>query len=299
MAINKKLIHFKKKEDFEKEVANENILDTSIVFIKDSKEIHTHEETYKTVTWTKLFTPSYEIVDKDPNNWMQGVEHEMSVKRLTEGFPGQLVLQLECTGGTIDNNEIIDDGSEDFEKDFTVLPNTDKVEISINCNDKKVKGEEFTQNEVEVKKEVSYTFLSKYIYEINQYTYKNEGFDGKCIYVNYENAAAESPDFRDTYKLKITVKGFKGELKIMLSAPKGYESMYEWEDGYHGGAFVIGKLDTVLSGSNDVQETVSEKDTTITYNIPDNGEHFIEVCAYSIEYALAHSFQEGYVVVLK
>lgn len=60
MAINKKLIHFKKKEDFEKEVAKENILDTSIVFIKDSKEIHTHEETYKTVTWKKL--------EKDPYN---------------------------------------------------------------------------------------------------------------------------------------------------------------------------------------------------------------------------------------
>jgi hypothetical protein len=33
MAINKKLIHFKKKENFDTEVANGNILDTSIVFI--------------------------------------------------------------------------------------------------------------------------------------------------------------------------------------------------------------------------------------------------------------------------
>lgn len=42
MAINKKLIHFKNKENFESEVANNNILDTSIVFIKDSQEIWTH-----------------------------------------------------------------------------------------------------------------------------------------------------------------------------------------------------------------------------------------------------------------
>ena len=46
MAINKKLIHFNKKENFEKEVANGNILDHSIVFIKDSKEIYTHGTIY-------------------------------------------------------------------------------------------------------------------------------------------------------------------------------------------------------------------------------------------------------------
>lgn len=41
MAINKKLIHFKNKQNFEREVANNNILDTSICFIQDSKEIYT------------------------------------------------------------------------------------------------------------------------------------------------------------------------------------------------------------------------------------------------------------------
>ena len=39
MAINKKLIHFNEKSEFEKRLANDEILDTSIVFIKDSKEI--------------------------------------------------------------------------------------------------------------------------------------------------------------------------------------------------------------------------------------------------------------------
>ena len=46
MAINKKLIHFNKKEDFDREVANNNILDQSIVFIKDSQEIWTHGQLY-------------------------------------------------------------------------------------------------------------------------------------------------------------------------------------------------------------------------------------------------------------
>lgn len=54
MAINKKLIHFKSKENFDNEVANGNILDTSICFIQDSKEISTHSTIYKTVSWSTI-----------------------------------------------------------------------------------------------------------------------------------------------------------------------------------------------------------------------------------------------------
>lgn len=42
MAINKKLIHFNTKANFDKQLANNNILDTSICFIKDAKQIYTH-----------------------------------------------------------------------------------------------------------------------------------------------------------------------------------------------------------------------------------------------------------------
>ena len=42
MAINKKLIHFNNKIAFDKEFKANNILDESIVFIKDSQEIYTH-----------------------------------------------------------------------------------------------------------------------------------------------------------------------------------------------------------------------------------------------------------------
>ena len=54
MAINSKLIHFKNKHKFEEELANNNILDRSIVFIQDSKEISTHGTVYKTVNWSIL-----------------------------------------------------------------------------------------------------------------------------------------------------------------------------------------------------------------------------------------------------
>lgn len=54
MAINKMLIHFKNKQTFEEEIANGNILNNSIVFIQDSKEISTHGTVYKTVCWSIL-----------------------------------------------------------------------------------------------------------------------------------------------------------------------------------------------------------------------------------------------------
>ena len=64
MAINKKLIHFKNKDNFDAEVANGNILDSSIVFIQDSKEISTHGTIYKSVNWSVLEKPElYEWVD--------------------------------------------------------------------------------------------------------------------------------------------------------------------------------------------------------------------------------------------
>lgn len=51
MAINKKLIHFNHKEDFLREKdTNNNILDTSIVFIKDTQELWTHGQYYKGLT---------------------------------------------------------------------------------------------------------------------------------------------------------------------------------------------------------------------------------------------------------
>lgn len=46
MAINKKLIHFNNKTAFDKELKAGNILDKSIVFIKDSQEIYTHGQLY-------------------------------------------------------------------------------------------------------------------------------------------------------------------------------------------------------------------------------------------------------------
>ena len=76
MAINKKLIHFQKLATFKQQLAANNILDTSIVFIKDSQQIWTHGQYYsitdapadgniyarKDGAWEK-FTPGESITD--------------------------------------------------------------------------------------------------------------------------------------------------------------------------------------------------------------------------------------------
>lgn len=46
MAINKKLVHFGTFANFQKELSAGNILDTSIVFIKDTQQIYTHGQYY-------------------------------------------------------------------------------------------------------------------------------------------------------------------------------------------------------------------------------------------------------------
>lgn len=50
MAIQKKLLHFNDKSNFELQLERGNILDTSIVFIKNTKQIWTHGQYYDSVT---------------------------------------------------------------------------------------------------------------------------------------------------------------------------------------------------------------------------------------------------------
>ena len=60
MATKKKLIHFKKGENYDIQKANGNILDSSICFIQDRRTIVTHGTEYKTVNWGKITPPPLE-----------------------------------------------------------------------------------------------------------------------------------------------------------------------------------------------------------------------------------------------
>lgn len=68
MALNKKLIHFKKREFFDRELANGNVLDTSICFIQDETLIYTHGTFYDGSTF-------------DPTNIEQSLQNILNTKQ--------------------------------------------------------------------------------------------------------------------------------------------------------------------------------------------------------------------------
>lgn len=79
MAIEKKLIHFNNKEVFEEKLAEKEILDTSIVFVKDSNTIHTRGENYQFIKWTVLSNSNvppdgYDIVTDSEYNQLSDSE---------------------------------------------------------------------------------------------------------------------------------------------------------------------------------------------------------------------------------
>lgn len=107
MAINKNLIHFNKKEDFEREVANDNILDRSIVFIKDSNEIHTHGTTYGGVT-PKDISDLKDLIDTHHKEiqiyciepvtvTVDGVDHLCEANKYSTIFVGDLEFTITPT----------------------------------------------------------------------------------------------------------------------------------------------------------------------------------------------------------
>lgn len=81
MAINKKLIHFNNKTAFNKELEAGNILDKSIVFIKDSQEIYTHGQFYSCKEFDEdTFNYISEQIQKlEPLLWESKIEVEGAV----------------------------------------------------------------------------------------------------------------------------------------------------------------------------------------------------------------------------
>ena len=69
MAINKKLIHFKTRAAFEIQLAEHNILDTSIVFIQDANLIWTHGTYYCLPSDDVVISNGIEP-DKDQDLWI-------------------------------------------------------------------------------------------------------------------------------------------------------------------------------------------------------------------------------------
>ena len=106
MAINKKLIHFKTKAAFEAQLKGNNILDTSIVFIKDANLIWTHGAYYG--------KSEIHIGTNEPTNgeiiWINSDNDEMKYWNGTEWVTASggetLIITLASNQGSSDNKLI-------------------------------------------------------------------------------------------------------------------------------------------------------------------------------------------------
>lgn len=81
--VDNTLVHFKTKENFKREKGN--IQDTSIAFIKDSKQISTHDTIYNFVNWNVLDDNTEEVPPvKIITFTIDGVEYQ-AVENMTWG----------------------------------------------------------------------------------------------------------------------------------------------------------------------------------------------------------------------
>ena len=95
--------------------------------------------------------PTYQILDNDHGNWIQGQEHDLQVKRLSPTTLDEpFVLNITCDGGEVTEGEkLTDNGSENWSADIKILPITDKVKIGINSKNGNVElNEDFEQEEI-------------------------------------------------------------------------------------------------------------------------------------------------------
>lgn len=147
MAINKKLIHFSKQENFDNEVANNNILDTSICFIKDSKSISTHGTIYPTVNWSILIPTPASVGDiaywdgstvktVPLSNWNTSLGTPIGVVIIGTGFAPDgkaRIISLDSLGN------LFWDSYNGYDTDtpvpnYNVVPNTDNASSTTGSN---------------------------------------------------------------------------------------------------------------------------------------------------------------------
>lgn len=108
MAINKKLIHFQTLANFNAQLSAGNILDTSIVFIKDAKKIWTHGQLYDCSEGGGAESPVY-VTDFTLLEWTDTYDMEALADAVTNNKTIIIPWGGEWTGYSVVNNVTIDD----------------------------------------------------------------------------------------------------------------------------------------------------------------------------------------------
>lgn len=108
MAINKKLIHFQTLANFNAQLSAGNILDTSIVFIKDAKKIWTHGQLYDCSEGGDAESPVY-VTDFTLSEMSDTYDMEALADAVTKNKTIIIPWGGEWTGYSVVNNVTIDD----------------------------------------------------------------------------------------------------------------------------------------------------------------------------------------------
>lgn len=108
MAINKKLIHFQTLANFNAQLSAGNILDTSIVFIKDAKKIWTHGQLYDCSEGGGAESPVY-VTDFTLSEMSDTYDMEALADAVTKNKTIIVPWGGEWTGYSVVNNVTIDD----------------------------------------------------------------------------------------------------------------------------------------------------------------------------------------------
>lgn len=155
MAINKKLVHFKTKAAFEAENNAGNILDISVVFIKETREIYTHGSFYKCLSEGEFeeklgqyATEEYvESNYQEKGQYFDDADYNEESKEILFYQNGDVVTTLDATPFIVDN--FVDD-VEVIGTDLVITFNSeDKSAIRIPISDIFDSGQYYTKQEVD------------------------------------------------------------------------------------------------------------------------------------------------------
>ena len=132
MAINKKLIHFNKKVTFDNELSAGNILDTSIVFIKDANLIWTHGNYYGLSDDEVIISDGIEPTD-DQEIWIDLSESSTASVVEEASADGSAYVRKNKSWVSTQVNEVVIRTTEPTEDcDLWINPDDDSVKYNKN-----------------------------------------------------------------------------------------------------------------------------------------------------------------------
>lgn len=158
MAIEKKLVHFKRLDSFLREQSAGNILDTSIVFIQDANLIWTHGRFYGGVG-NEYVPTEYPEIENNEEIVFNAVQPYDSVEDVVEKLEGNIITLIKELG---DAEEVIATALTELKETKADLTDVEELASSIN------ETVEPSLEEIRKTHEESEYVISKALYDLNE-----------------------------------------------------------------------------------------------------------------------------------